>query len=110
MNPEMRNTAMMIAALGGLAGLTAIATSGGSEPENTRQEGVGRTSNNIVKPSMGYNPMYGAPLTEMESLDKAASLQANLYKYPDRRDKTMRDLEIEAQLTALQSQALMDRL
>ncbi|MFN7394191.1 MAG: hypothetical protein ACK5U6_17370 [Pseudanabaena sp.] len=50
--------------------------------------------------------VYGDPLSDMEALQQAAKLSGNLYKFPEKKEKAIRDAEIEGQLMALQAEAL----
>jgi autotransporter translocation and assembly factor TamB len=97
-----------VAALGGLAALAY-----GMRPQDsvTAQQEVGRTNANTqfsAKMALA-DSVYGRPLDDMEALQAAAGLAKDLYKFPDRKEKTVRDLEIEGQLAALQAQALQQK-
>ena len=50
--------------------------------------------------------VYGDPLNDMEALQTAAKLSKDLYKFPEKKEKAIRDAEIEGQLMALQAEAL----
>lgn len=50
--------------------------------------------------------VYGDPLSDMEALQQAAKLSGKLYDFPERKEKAIRDAEIEGQLMALQAEAL----
>lgn len=50
--------------------------------------------------------VYGDPLNDMEALQQAAKLSGKLYDFPEKKEKAIRDAEIEGQLMALQAEAL----
>lgn len=108
MNNKIPSAAAAVAALGGLAALAY-----GMRPQDsvTAQQEVGRTNANTqfsAKMALA-DSVYGRPLDDMEALQAAAGLAKDLYKFPDRKEKTVRDLEIEGQLAALQAQALQQQ-
>lgn len=123
MNNPIPSAAAAVAALGGLAALAY-----GMRPQDsvTAQQEVGRTNANtqfsakipegspigssaFTSSSFGADSVYGRPLDDMEALQAAAGLAKDLYKFPDRKEKTVRDIEIEGQLAALQAQALQQQ-
>ena len=50
--------------------------------------------------------VYGDPLNDMEALQQAAKLSSKLYDFPEKKQKAIRDAEIEGQLMKLQAEAL----
>lgn len=50
--------------------------------------------------------VYGDPLNSMEALQQAAKMSKDLYRFPEKKEKAIRDAEIEGQLMALQAEAL----
>jgi hypothetical protein len=106
-----------IPAVGGLGvlGLGALALGATGNPSQPAIQAVQATGQaNANEQSMvGDNTqialkrqVYGAPLNDMEALQTAAKLSKDLYKFPEKKEKAIRDAEIEGQLMALQAEAL----
>ena len=101
---------------GGLAalGLGAMAMGGGNPQEVAMQAQVTTGQVNANEQSMvGDNvnlalkrQVYGDPLNDMEALQQAAKMSSNLYKFPEKKEKAIRDSEIEGQLMLIQAEAL----
>ena len=73
----------------------------GMPPNPNEQSMVGDNVNLALK-----RQIYGDPLNDMEALQTAAKLSKDLYKFPEKKEKAIRDAEIEGQLMALQAEAL----
>lgn len=74
------------------------------QPNANEQSMVGDNVNLALK-----RQVYGDPLSDMEALQQAAKLSGNLYKFPEKKEKAIRDAEIEGQLMALQAEALRNQ-
>lgn len=77
------------------------ATQATGQPNANEQSMVGDNVNLALK-----RQVYGEPLNDMEALQTAAKLSKDLYKFPEKKEKAIRDAEIEGQLMALQAEAL----
>lgn len=102
-------------ALGG----TAMALMGGSgnpqQPAIQATQATGQPNANEMA-MVGDNvnlalnrQVYGSPLNDMEALQQAAKMSKDLYKFPERKEKAIRDAEIEGQLQALTAAALQSQ-
>ncbi len=102
-----------VAGLGAI-GLSALAFGGGNpqqvaiqatqatgQPNANEQSMVGDNVNLALR-----RQVYGDPLSDMEALQQAAKLSGQLYDFPEKKQKAIRDAEIEGQLMALQAEAL----
>ena len=100
---------------GGLAALGLGAMAFGGNPQEVAMQAQVTTGQvNANEQSMvGDNvnlalkrQVYGDPLNDMEALQQAAKMSSNLYKFPEKKDKAIRDSEIEGQLMLIQAEAL----
>ena len=73
----------------------------GMPPNPNEQSMVGDNVNLALN-----RQVYGSPLNDMEALQQVAKASSNLYKFPEKKEKAVRDAEIEGQLMALQAEAL----
>lgn len=96
----------------GLGALALGATGNPSQPAIQATQATGQANAN-EQSMVGDNTqlalkrqVYGAPLNDMEALQTAAKLSKDLYKFPEKKEKAIRDAEIEGQLMALQAEAL----
>ena len=102
-----------VGALGAI-GLGAMAFGGGNPQQPAIQAAQATGQPNANEMSMvGDNvnlalrrQVYGDPLNDMEALQQAAKLSGKLYDFPEKKEKAIRDAEIEGQLMALQAEAL----
>jgi hypothetical protein len=97
----------------GLGALALGATGNPSQPAIQATQATGQPPNPNEQSMVGDNvnlalkrQVYGAPLNDMEALQTAAKLSKDLYKFPEKKEKAIRDAEIEGQLMALQAEAL----
>ena len=96
----------------GLGALALGATGNPSQPAIQATQATGQANAN-EQSMVGDNTqlalkrqVYGAPLNDMEALQQAAKMSKDLYKFPEKKEKAIRDAEIEGQLMALQAEAL----
>lgn len=96
----------------GLGALALGATGNPSQPAIQATQATGQANAN-EQSMVGDNTklalsrqVYGDPLNDMEALQTAAKLSKDLYKFPEKKEKAIRDAEIEGQLMALQAEAL----
>lgn len=96
----------------GLGALALGATGNPSQPAIQATQATGQANAN-EQSMVGDNvnlalkrQVYGEPLNDMEALQTAAKLSKDLYKFPEKKEKAIRDAEIEGQLMALQAEAL----
>jgi hypothetical protein len=101
----------------GAIGLGAMALGGGSPEQPAIQAAMATGQPNANEQSMvGDNvnlslrrQVYGDPLNDMEALQQAAKMSTQLYKFPEKKEKAIRDAEIEGQLQALTAAALQQQ-
>lgn len=96
----------------GLGALALGATGNPSQPAIQATQATGQANAN-EQSMVGDNTqlalkrqIYGAPLNDMEALQQAAKMSKDLYRFPEKKEKAIRDAEIEGQLMALQAEAL----
>jgi len=99
----------------GAIGLGAMAF-GGSNPQQPAiqaAQATGMPPNPNEQSMVGDNvdlalnrQVYGNPLNGMEALQQAAKMSKDLYKFPEKKEKAVRDAEIEGQLQMLTAAAL----
>jgi len=96
----------------GLGALALGATGNPSQPAIQATQATGQANAN-EQSMVGDNTqlalnrqVYGAPLNDMEALQQAAKMSKDLYRFPEKKEKAIRDAEIEGQLMALQAEAL----
>lgn len=80
------------------------ATQATGQPNANEMAMVGDNVNLALK-----RQVYGDPLNDMEALQQAAKMSANLYKFPEKKEKAIRDAEIEGQLQQLTALALQQQ-
>ena len=104
-----------LAALG-LGALSLGATGNPSQPAIQAVQATGQAPNPNEQSQVGDNTqlalkrqVYGDPLNDMEALQQAAKMSKDLYKFPEKKEKAIRDAEIEGQLQALTAAALQQQ-
>lgn len=109
-----------IPAVGGLSaiGLGAMALGGSGNPQQPAIQATQATgqpnANEMAMVGDNVNlalnrQVYGSPLNDMEALQQAAKVSKDLYKFPEKKEKAIRDAEIEGQLQALTAAALQQQ-
>lgn len=103
----------------GAAGLGAMALMGNGNPQQPAiqaAQATGMPPNANEQSMVGDNvnlalnrQVYGDPLNDMEALQQAAKMSKDLYKFPEKKEKAIRDAEIEGQLQALTAAALQQQ-